>query len=182
VASRASNLGFSVPQCIKGDFMKKLIIIGLSILSLQSFALSAGDKAPAMKVPLTSGNTFELGSEKGKVVLIQFWATWCDHCQSELPVLSSFLSKHKGDSLEIIAVSMDESSAAQEVAATLKKHNLSGGLGNKSNYSGWGKIRQVPTLFVVDKNGVVQSVDWIQKEKLTLETLEKHIAPLLSVK
>src|SRR5271165_2397930 len=70
-------------------------------------AARAAEPAPALVVPTLAGGTFDLGSLKGHPVIVNFWATWCVPCRAEMPMLSKFYTRHHGEGLEMIGVSVD---------------------------------------------------------------------------
>src|SRR5690348_11413618 len=70
---------------------------------------SIGQPAPALVVPQLDGKTFDLASERGKVVIVNFWATWCSPCRAEMPLLDSFYQRYRTRGLVLIGVSVDRS-------------------------------------------------------------------------
>jgi thiol-disulfide isomerase/thioredoxin len=70
------------------------------------------EKAPALSGPGLDGKTVALSAYAGKIVLVDFWATWCDPCKEEIPDLVKLRDKLKDKGFEILSVSMDEAGAA----------------------------------------------------------------------
>ena len=90
-------------------------VIILALVSAAAFcACGGGDasgQAPDFSLTAQKGGTVTLSGEKGRVVLVNFWATWCDSCKEELPVLQELQRRHSGDRFELLAVSVDDDPA-----------------------------------------------------------------------
>jgi thiol-disulfide isomerase/thioredoxin len=135
-------------------------------LKAQSAAQGAMDGIVGTEIELagpdaTGEGTISLADYKGKVVLIDFWATWCGPCIAELPKMTEVYAKHQGDDFEIIGVSLDQGSAplTQFLAENPKMSwpqifnpDNPGELADKFG------VQAIPTMFLVDKQGVVRSV------------------------
>ena len=96
-----------------------------------------------------------LAEFKNKVVLIDFWATWCPPCRMSIPSLVKLNQKYKGKQLVIIGVSLDEKTAP--VLPFIKKENvehliLYGDDSVETNY----RIRAIPSFYILDKKGMIQ--------------------------
>ncbi|HEY3373166.1 MAG TPA: TlpA disulfide reductase family protein [Prolixibacteraceae bacterium] len=100
-----------------------------STLSAQSTGLEIGNKAPEIKLPTTKGDTVALSSLKGKLVLIDFWGTWCSPCVEEQSELAKLYRKFKqaaftnGKGFEIYGVSLDVKKSNWENFITTNKIN-----------------------------------------------------------
>jgi len=113
---------------------------------------------------------------RGKVVLIDFWATWCGPCRGEMPRLKKLYEKHGKDGFEILGISLDET---EKALTSYTKDNaipwpqIYGKDANKLAEK-WG-VDAIPTMFLVDRKGNLRSVD-------AREKLDKLIADLLGEK
>jgi len=116
-------------------------------------------------LPLLGGGNTALSSYKGKVVLLNFWATWCPPCRAEMPSMETFYKRFNAQGLEILAVDVGED------ALVVQRFIKNGGFtfpvlldtGNKTS-SVYG-ISAIPTTFVIDREGkivgkVVGSIMW----------------------
>lgn len=103
------------------------------------------DPLPAGNLTLLNGRKLDLGSLRGKVVLIDFWATWCLPCISEIPIFNELNKQYKADGLELIAVSLDEQGAAI-VKPFLKEH--------PTNYTQAIKDEKTAEMFKVDESAL----------------------------
>lgn len=81
-----------------------------------------GDKMPAISVQETSGATFSLASEKGKVVVVNFWATWCGPCQVEMPRLEKEIWQKYKSSRDFSMVAIAREQSKETVSEFQQKH------------------------------------------------------------
>ena len=109
--------------------------------------------APAFEVTTLDGRTISLASLKGKVVIVDFWATWCPPCREEIPHFVQ-LYKTYAPKLEILGISLDED-GKEAVAAFVKEHEMTYpvALGDEALGDTFGGIRGLPTTFVIDPQG-----------------------------
>ena len=119
--------------------------------------LTSLGKSVSLRGKLIDNSSFDLAKLKGKVVLIQYWATWCEPCKSDMPLLKELRAKFKGN-FEVVGVCLDNNKA--EMTAFLKENDPrwpqlfeEGGLDSRfANELG---IQTLPTMILVDKTGVV---------------------------
>jgi thiol-disulfide isomerase/thioredoxin len=111
------------------------------------------DAAPAFELKDLEGKPISLAEAKGKVVLLNFWATWCGPCRAEIADLVD-LQKRYSDKLEIIALATDEDDA-DEVRRFVRKAgiNYRVAMGSDEVRRSYGGIAALPTAFVIDSQG-----------------------------
>lgn len=119
----------------------------------------AQEKKPAPEisvVPLAGGAPLKLSELKGKVVLLNFWATWCPPCREEIPSMIKLNSAMAGKPFQMVAVSIDEG-GKQDVESFLKQtgYNLPTYLDIDGNASRQYGITGVPESFIIDRQGVI---------------------------
>jgi len=140
-------------------------------------ATAAWGDAPDFTAKTPEGAAFTLSSLKGKVILLNFWATWCPHCRYEVPDLIQLKSDHQKDGLEIVGVSVDDGNVAGVKAFVQDKGiNYPVVMFDKGVEAQYRDITGVPTTFVIDKNGnqVDKYVGAVQKD-----VIESQIKKLL---
>jgi thiol-disulfide isomerase/thioredoxin len=116
-----------------------------------------GFLAPQFTLSDLRGSLVRLGDFKGKVVLLNFWASWCNPCRREIPSLERLYQMRKNKGFEIVAVNAERASASQ-IASFAEKYRMSFPIllnpqGDVSN-NYW--VRAIPTSFLLDKNGVIK--------------------------
>ncbi len=136
-------------------------------------AASAGTaKQPALKITTLEGKSFDLSSQRGKWVIVNFWATWCSPCIKEMPDISSFVASHK----EVAAIGLAfEDTDKAEVQAFAKAHPVAYPLALLDMYKppeDFGAPRSLPTTYVISPDG---SVAKIFTGPITATDLEKAI-------
>jgi len=148
------------------------------------FEVRVASPAPELKAHDLTGASKTLTDYRGKVVVLNFWATWCPPCQREMPSLERLRMQMKGRPLEIVAVSSAET--PEEVNAYLAKMKLGFPIlldTDSSNTRRW-KVFALPTTFVLDTEGQVRHVltgptEWDQGEALAVvESVMSSSPPL----
>ena len=123
-------------------------------------AAKEGFTAPDFNLELLDGGTVTLSELKGKVVLVNFWTSWCPPCRKEMPAIESVYRGYKDLGLVVIGVNLtaqdskqDAASFAQEVGVTFSiALDLDNSVGNLY------RVTALPTSFFIDRKGVIRSV------------------------
>lgn len=121
--------------------------------------VSAGQPAPALVGTALSGVTIDLTALRGRVVLVDFWASWCEPCRREMPELEALHKQHEAAGLTVLGVTIDEQRAdaeaflRDEVRVSFPVVHDAG----QALASRWG-LPKMPTLYLVDRDGTVARV------------------------
>ncbi|MBV9764708.1 MAG: TlpA family protein disulfide reductase [Acidobacteriaceae bacterium] len=110
--------------------------------------------APDFSLMDSNGALVKLSEYRGKVVLLNFWATWCGPCQLEIPWFEEFEQQYKSKGFEVIGVSMDDD-GWPVVKPYIAEHKLNYRvlLGNDSVSQLYGGLEALPTTFLIDREG-----------------------------
>ena len=121
-----------------------------------------GKPFPIIKGRLIDGASFSLSQWRGKVVLIDFWATWCPPCVREMPNLKTVYQAHKANGFEIIAVSLDNDKATLQkgiAALAIPWPQLFDGGGWQNAIAQQCVVNSIPTTFLIGKDGALVAAD-----------------------
>lgn len=136
--------------------MRRLLFM-LVIATAMGFATGAiaqKQKAPNFSLKSSNGTLYELRKFKGKVVIVNFWATWCGPCIREIPDFIEAYKKYKSKGLVIIGISVDQDGWNQVTPFVAQnKINYPVVLGNEQVVQKYGGVNAIPTTFIVDKSG-----------------------------
>jgi thiol-disulfide isomerase/thioredoxin len=155
-----------------------LLLLGCGVAVARS--LSEGAPAPTVEAKLLDGATFGPADYSGKVLVLNFWATWCAPCRAEMPALEAFYAQHRSEGLELIAISMDEPKDEAKVRDVMRAYTFHAALARDAKVKGYGRVWRLPLTFVVDRHGVLRKESWYGDPGLDAALLDKTIGPLLA--
>ncbi|QQS35267.1 MAG: TlpA family protein disulfide reductase [Ignavibacteriales bacterium] len=145
--------------------MSRKILFSVSLmLVVFSLAFTSNDaayqegnesnKAPDFALKSTTGKTVKLSEYKGKIVILDFWATWCGPCRKGIPDLIDLQNKYKND-LVVIGISVDQDRTKKEVEPFIKNYGINYPIVyfDDKVIKDYGGIQSIPTSFIIDKEG-----------------------------
>ena len=109
--------------------------------------------AKAFEVPSSNGKTIRLADYRGKVVFLNFWATWCPPCREEMPAMERLYQRYRDRGLVVLAVSVDSDATAIPPFVTQHKFTFPIGQDPKMALADRYGVRALPSSFLVDKRG-----------------------------
>ena len=140
------------------NVLAKIIAITLFASTLKVAALDIGQSAPDFTLKSTQGINLKLAEQRGQIIVINFWASWCGPCRKEMPVLQTFHSKYKSLGVSVWGVNVEqENQAGRDFLADL---DLSFPIffDSSNKISASYQVEAMPTTVIVDRSGKVRYV------------------------
>jgi len=143
--------------------------VGILWLALHPRAhgpVTVGQRAPAFTLPGLKSDNVSLAQYRGKVVVLNFWATWCPPCVMETPSLEQFASEMKSDGVTVIGVSVDEN--GQQLRQFVKEYHLTYPIARDPNAAlshRYGTFK-FPETYIIGRDGhvaekIIGETDWV---------------------
>jgi len=174
----------------KGSNLIAVLVVLAAVTVVLFFVLSqkqrftpvvAGNKAPDFTLPDLEGNQVSLSGFKGKVVFLNFWATWCKPCEEEMPSMQLLYNalKSQNQPFEIVAVSID-SEGPEVVQKFIERYNITFTVlhDRKGRIKDTYKTTGVPETFIIDQGGIIAEKVWGPRDWRTRDSV-KTIMDLL---
>ena len=133
-------------------------------------------KAPPFRLKGLEGKEVRLENYAGKVILLDFWATWCPPCQDEIPDLIDVYNQYRERGFVILGVASGDDPSAVRDFVKKKRVSYPILLGDETIFAAYRGVYFLPTAFLIDRKGYIRQKMVGPKDK---ETLEQKIGPLL---
>jgi len=130
------------------------VIFGL----LMGISATAAEPAPALSVPTLAGPVFDLSAQRGHVVVVNFWATWCVPCRAEMPAFDAFYKAHRAEGLDMIGLSVDTPAALPKVKQAAGSVSYAIAVARDAGANGFPPPNALPVTYVIDAKGMVAAV------------------------
>ena len=151
------------------------------LLALSGPALAAptvGEPAPRLVVETLDGARIDLSTLHGKIVLVNFWATWCPPCRDELPALDEPYARYHSEGVELVGLSADRKRDKKDVLAMARRLHYPVAFASEARENGFGTPSVLPVTYLIDPDGIVRAV-FLPTSKMSKQTLEAAVKPLL---
>jgi cytochrome c biogenesis protein CcmG, thiol:disulfide interchange protein DsbE len=168
---------------LKSFALKLLVAIGISAapcVTINAMALDVGTVAPDISLPGVK-DPVKLSDFKGKLVYVDFWASWCGPCKQSFPFMNAMQNKYKAQGFEIIAVNVDATTTDATTFLTKVPATFTVAFDPKGDTPKRYKLKAMPSSYLIGRDGKVLNVHQGFKAEDPVD-LEKRIAQALLVK
>lgn len=147
-------------------------------VKLNSLAVQDDKPAPDFALKDVNGNTVHLSDFRGKVVVLNFWATWCPPCRKELPDFAEIQSEYGGKGLQFLGIALDDDGLSK-VKPFVESAKIAYPilLPDASLAGKYGEMNVIPVTFLIDRKGVIRAHYVGMRKK---DVLEDMVKPLLA--
>jgi peroxiredoxin len=156
-----------------------LACLMLVVLPASPAVVEIDQPAPALRSTLLSGKPFDLKELRGKVVLVNFYSSYCSFCAYEIGNLETFYERHRDQGFEVVVIGIDSLEDRARVARALTNYGLQGAMADELAESGFERRYPTPTAYVIDRDGIVRSRYRGSKQPAYFAN---HVLPLLQTK
>jgi peroxiredoxin len=140
------------------SWRKSLSAIFALLISLNVHAVKVGQPAPDFTLKSMDGKNFNLTEQRGNIILINFWASWCGPCRKEMPVLQDLQEKYQDLGVQVWGINVEqENQAGKDFLANLEL-SFSIFFDETNKLSETYDVQAMPTTVLVDRDGIVRFV------------------------
>ncbi|WGS48052.1 TlpA family protein disulfide reductase (plasmid) [Burkholderia sp. JSH-S8] len=133
--------------------------------------------APGLVLHTLDGQSIATDDLRGNVVILTYWATWCEPCRTELPLLSAYAARHAAKGLRVLGFSLDGPENLADVRQVAAGLSFPVGLLGSAYAGAYGRVWRIPVNFTIDRNGLLVDNGW--DDPKPAERLERVVTPLL---
>jgi thiol-disulfide isomerase/thioredoxin len=172
--TRRTLLRAALASCVAGAALRPAAVLAND--------LRVGGPAPPATLVTLQGERISTAQLLGQVVILTFWATWCEPCREELPLLSAYAQRHAARGLRVLGFGLDTPDKLADVQRVAAGLSFPVGLMGASSAPGYGRIWRLPVNFTIGRDGRLVLDGWKEKApSWTEERLDQVVTPLLGV-
>lgn len=162
--------------------LRTLLAAGAAVaLPAMGNELKLGQPAPPLVLNTLDGKKIATRELQGSVVLVTFWASYCEPCQEEMPLLSRYAEANAGRGLHVLGFALDTPDLLADVKKLAARYAFPVGLLDSPYAGGYGRIWRIPVSFVIARDGTLAYDGWQDKQPVwTPESLRRVVDPLLA--
>jgi thiol-disulfide isomerase/thioredoxin len=154
--------------------LTRALATAIAVLALLGAACGRSNEAPDFSLPGLTGETVRLKDYRGKVVLVDFWASWCGPCRMEVPHLVELQTEYGPRGLTIIGVAVSDREESVRMFAEQMGVNYLTALGTPEVVEAYGNFTSIPTAFLISPDGrIAARYTGYQEKQVFLEAIEK---------
>ena len=142
--------------------LRRRLLAASTALGLPRMALAAWNKGDAVILPpltLLDGGALDVGALKGKVVVLQFWASWCPFCARQNPLVEALYRAQRARGLAVVAVSVDKSRQAAQDYMQKRAYSFAAGMITPDYQAIFGLRRGLPQVYVIGRDGRLMAIE-----------------------
>jgi thiol-disulfide isomerase/thioredoxin len=140
---------------------------------------AAGVPAPALVARQFDGQVLDLAAQRGHVVLLNFWASWCGPCRAEMPALDALAQELRERGLVVIGLSADDRHDRADALKAAKGLSYPLGLLSEATRNEFGSPRSLPLSYLIDREGVIRQVLSANRGPVSVEALRTAVLAVL---
>jgi len=138
-----------------------------------------GQPAPPLLARQLDGAALDLAALRGKVVVLNFWATWCTPCRAEMPMLDAFYRQHRAEGLVLLGLSADDRHDRKDAEKIMQRVTYPAALLQEATANGFGSPKVLPITYVIDTQGIIRARLMPTRAGLSEAELSEAVLPLL---
>lgn len=139
-----------------------------------------GQPAPTLAGRSFSGETFDLNALKGHVVVLNFWASWCDPCRAEMPLLDALQREYRERGVVVLGLSADDRHDRKEALQASRAVGYETGMLAEATSNGFGTPQVLPLTYIISRAGTVAAVLRANRGPLSSDQLRSAIEQALA--